>query len=77
MNGKGKFKGVDGSEYIGEFANDNKVNWVFHYSNYITWFNWSMVASFKYRISSISIFYSYNYCSYVYIIFKLDSIITY
>lgn len=26
MNGKGKFKGADGSEYVGEFSNDNKVN---------------------------------------------------
>jgi len=26
MNGRGKFKGADNSEYIGEFVNDNKVN---------------------------------------------------
>lgn len=28
MNGRGKFKGADGTEFVGEFANDNKVNWL-------------------------------------------------
>ena len=26
MNGKGKLKGADGLEYVGEFSNDNRVN---------------------------------------------------
>jgi hypothetical protein len=26
MNGRGRFRGKDGSEYVGEFVNDNKVS---------------------------------------------------